>query len=90
MDQRIAVRGMVVALLLAAHPVWPAALQVIALNVTLVAPACEINEGRLMDVDFGDNLQSLRLNGQNYMQRIDYQRSCPAGQCWRVCFPGTF
>lgn len=77
MDQRIAVRGMVMALLLAAHPVWPAAQQVIALNVILVAPACEINEGRPINVDFGDNLQAPRLNGQNYMQRIDYQLSCP-------------
>ena len=76
MVQRIALRVMLVALLLAAHPVWPAAQQVIVLNVTLVAPVCEISEGRPINVDFGDNLQAPRLNGKNYIQRIDYQLSC--------------
>lgn len=64
------------ALLAAAPAVWPAAQQVLSLNVALVAPACEINHGRPIHVDFGDNLQASRLNGQNYMQRIDYQLSC--------------
>ncbi|WP_437611681.1 fimbrial protein [Erwinia sp. V71] len=77
MEQYIAMMVMTVALLVVARPAEAAAQQLITLNVTLVAPACEINEGRPIQVDFGDNLQAPRIDGQNYMQRIRYQLSCP-------------
>ncbi|MFS2224409.1 fimbrial protein [Pantoea sp. B65] len=41
-------------------------------------PACTINHGQRIDVDFGDNVGAHLVDGQNYRRTIDYQLACPA------------
>lgn len=46
-------------------------------RVVVIAPACTINQGREIAVEFGDNLNAGNIDGQNYLQNIDFQLDCP-------------
>ncbi|HIE1062987.1 TPA: fimbrial protein [Serratia marcescens] len=39
-------------------------------------PACTINNGGMIDVDFGDRVGIKKVNGINYRQRLNYQLHC--------------
>lgn len=64
--------------LLAAALLMPSAQAALTVNVTgvLVDGVCEINNGEKINVDFGSNLQSREINGENFMKSIDYTLSC--------------
>ncbi|HID9895600.1 MULTISPECIES: fimbrial protein [Serratia] len=48
----------------------------ISITATVVAPPpCVINDGRTIDIDFG-NVGINRIDGNRYMQRIDYSIKC--------------
>lgn len=51
---------------------------VLTVNVTgvIVEGVCEINNGETVHVNFGNNLQANQINGQNFMQTIEYALVC--------------
>lgn len=51
---------------------------ILTVNVTgvIVEGVCEINNGETVHVNFGNNLQASQINGQNYMQTIEYALVC--------------
>jgi len=51
--------------------------QNLTLRVVLITPACIINQGQQIAVDFGDNLNAENVDGQHYRQNIDFQLDCP-------------
>ncbi|WP_238387483.1 fimbrial protein [Serratia sp. P2ACOL2] len=40
------------------------------------APPCNINNGQVIEVNFGDDLQTTRIDGENYRKNIDYVLDC--------------
>ncbi|CNI01085.1 fimbrial protein [Yersinia pekkanenii] len=44
----------------------------------LAAPPCEINSNNTINVDFGDDLLTSRIDGANYMHPVNYTLSCTA------------
>lgn len=47
------------------------------LHGTLIdPPACTINDGHRVDVNFGERLGINRIDGVNYRQRLNYQITC--------------
>ena len=42
-------------------------------------PPCTINNGEQVDVDFGDRVGVNKVDGQNYMQMVNYRISCEQG-----------
>lgn len=48
----------------------------INVTVTVVAPACVINDGRPIEVDFGSDVMTTRIDGSNYKKTVDYTLSC--------------
>ncbi|MGP2758151.1 fimbrial protein [Serratia marcescens] len=47
---------------------------------TLIAPPpCTINNGQLVDVDFGQRVGVNKVDGKNYLQTVDYQIACEPG-----------
>ncbi|HED3854283.1 fimbrial protein [Enterobacter soli] len=63
-----------IALILLTPVSWSA----LTVNVTgvVVEGVCEINNGETIHVDFGSNLQSRLINGENFMKTIDYSLVC--------------
>ncbi|NIF36954.1 fimbrial protein [Enterobacter sp. Tr-810] len=63
-----------IALILLTPVSWSA----LTVNVTgvVVEGVCEINNGETIYVDFGSNLQSRLINGENFMKTIDYSLVC--------------
>jgi len=49
----------------------------IMLRVVLITPACMINQGQMITVEFGDTLNADKVDGQNYLQDIDFKLKCP-------------
>lgn len=56
----------------------PVSRSALTVNVTgvVVEGVCEINNGETIHVDFGSNLQSRLINGENFMKTIDYSLVC--------------
>jgi type 1 fimbria pilin len=56
----------------------PVSWSALTVNVTgvVVEGVCEINNGETIHVDFGSNLQSRLINGENFMKTIDYSLVC--------------
>lgn len=56
----------------------PACDAALTVNVTgvIVEGICEINNGDTIHVDFGNNIQSKLIDGEHFMQNIDYSLSC--------------
>lgn len=46
---------------------------------TLVAPPCTISSGNTIDVVFGNNLGTKKIDGSNYKQPVNYTVDCEAG-----------
>ncbi|RYM47675.1 fimbrial protein [Serratia proteamaculans] len=42
-------------------------------------PPCTINNGEQVDVDFGDRVGVNKVDGQNYIQTVNYRISCEPG-----------
>ena len=42
-------------------------------------PACSINDGGMVDVDFGDRVGVKKVDGKNYLQPVYYQITCEQG-----------
>ncbi|CAI1929832.1 fimbrial protein [Serratia marcescens] len=42
-------------------------------------PACVINNGQQIDVDFGERVGISKVDGQNYLQTINYRIDCEPG-----------
>ncbi|AHY09708.1 fimbrial protein [Serratia plymuthica] len=42
-------------------------------------PPCTINNGEQVDVDFGDRVGVNKVDGQNYMQTVNYRITCVPG-----------
>ena len=56
----------------------PVCFAALTVNVTgvIVEGVCEINNGETIHVDFGNNLQSKQIDGEHFMQNIDYSLTC--------------
>jgi len=56
----------------------PVCFAALTVNVTgvIVEGVCEINNGETIHVDFGNNLQSKQIDGEHFMQNIDYSLVC--------------
>lgn len=51
----------------------------ITVKVTITAPPCEINNNKLIEVDFGNDVLTTRVDG-NYKKRpVDYSVQCKGG-----------
>lgn len=48
-------------------------------------PACSINSGEDIDVDFGERVGIKKVNGVNYLQSVSYRISCdPSASPWNM------
>ncbi|MBW4217890.1 fimbrial protein [Enterobacter cloacae subsp. cloacae] len=45
-------------------------------NVTVIAEPCTINNGRPIQVNFGDNVLTTNVDGSNYTRPVDYTLDC--------------
>jgi type 1 fimbria pilin len=58
-------------------PVWVSANTTVTVKVTVVAPPpCIINDDRTIDVDFGNELLTTKIDGDNYIKTVDYTLEC--------------
>jgi type 1 fimbria pilin len=48
----------------------------IVVNVTVLASSCNINGGRSINVDFGDDVVTTQIDGKNYRQQVVYSLTC--------------
>jgi type 1 fimbria pilin len=54
-----------------------AATSTVMITVTVIAPpACTINGDQVIDVDFGSELLTTRIDGSNYLRTVDYSLEC--------------
>ncbi|WP_419246386.1 fimbrial protein [Serratia sp. NFX21] len=66
-------------LLTTAIPSVEATTSTITVKVTITAPPCEINNNKLIEVDFGNDVLTTRVDG-NYKKRpVDYSVQCKGG-----------
>ncbi len=42
-------------------------------------PACTVNNGQQVDVDFGERVGVNKVDGQNYLQTVNYRITCEPG-----------
>lgn len=50
---------------------------IVTVKVTVISEPCVINNGDPIVVNFGDNLLTTEVDGNNYIQPVDYRLSCP-------------
>lgn len=63
--------------LLALMPLWCLANTMVTVKVTVVAaPPCIINDDQAIDVDFGSELLTTKIDGSNYIKTVDYTLEC--------------
>lgn len=48
----------------------------IHVNVEVLGPSCTVNNGEIIEVDFGDEIVSTKLNGANYKQSFTFSLQC--------------
>lgn len=48
----------------------------IHVNVEVLGPSCTVNNGEIIEVDFGDEILSTKLNGANYKQSFTLSIQC--------------
>lgn len=54
-----------------------AATSIVEIQVTVFAPPpCVINGNRTIDVDFGSNVLTNKVDGTNYLKAVDYSLDC--------------
>ncbi|BEL77371.1 MULTISPECIES: fimbrial protein [Serratia] len=74
----------------AALPAQPAA--TLNVSVTVLAPLpCVVNGSKPIDVDFGPDVMTTRIDGNNYRTPIDYTLTCnePANNAMRLQIVGA-
>lgn len=72
-----ALRGLYLALLLTSPLTTAApAVSLVTVTVTVQAAPCVINGGRQIEVDFGDEVITSRVDGHNYTQPVPYSLDC--------------
>ncbi|MES3576150.1 fimbrial protein [Enterobacter cloacae] len=49
---------------------------VLTVKVTVLAGPCKINNNNPIDVDFGDDMLTTRVDGNNYLKTINYTLDC--------------
>lgn len=81
MDESVKLRKKVcsggLAGLLVFAPLWAFAATTVTVKVTVVAPPpCIINEDQPIDVDFGSELLTTKIDGNNYIKTVDYSLEC--------------
>lgn len=74
----LAQKGWVLGLLFLAGAVH-AAEQQVKIKVTVIRPACLINKGQRIDVNFGDRVGVNKVDGVNYRQPVNYSITCEPG-----------
>lgn len=47
-------------------------------------PACSINDGQRIEVDFGDRVGVNKVDGVNYRQPVNYRITCDPGSGWSM------
>jgi len=77
----------IIALLLATElictPVFALGVDVNFKGTLIDPPACTINNGGMIDVNFGERVGIKKVNGVNYRQRLNYQLYCaPTPHKW--------
>ncbi|MFP7326996.1 fimbrial protein [Serratia marcescens] len=57
---------------------WPAQpATTVTVSVTVLAPfPCVINGGKPIEVNFGDEILTTRIDGNNYRQQVEYALAC--------------
>lgn len=65
-------------LLILSHPLY-AADNMLFRGTLIEPPPCKINEGGIVDVDFGDKIGVNKVDGVNYLKTLDYWITCEAG-----------
>lgn len=60
-------------------------------GTVLAAPSCVINGNKNITVDFGDHINSLLINGSNYVRDVDYSLECKnfTSNTMRLMLEGT-
>ena len=80
--------------LLSVHlPVWGASTASAGMSFggTLVSePSCIIQDGERIDVNFGSNIASSKVDGVNYMQPLNYTITCQGGTSGAVVMLSLF
>lgn len=52
----------------------------VTIKVTVIAPPpCTINGDQVIDVDFGNEVVTSRVDGVNYLKTVDYSLDCQGG-----------
>lgn len=52
----------------------------VQIKVTVIAaPPCTINGDRVIDVDFGSDVVTSKVDGVNYLRAVDYSLDCQGG-----------
>lgn len=64
-------------LVLASHSAFSA--DNMTFHGTLVYPPCKVNDGATIEVPFGNDLGVNKINGINYLKRVDYKVTCDIG-----------
>lgn len=64
-------------LMFSSHPAFSA--DNMSFHGTLVYPPCKVNDGNIIEVYFGNELGVKKINGVNYLKRIDYKVTCDIG-----------
>lgn len=65
-------------LLVLSHPLH--AVDNMLFRGTLIEPpSCKINDGGMVDVDFGDKIGVNKVDGVNYLKALDYRVTCEKG-----------
>lgn len=58
-------------------PLMVSAMTTVTVTVTVIMPPpCTINGDRVIDVNFGSDVVTNRVNGANYLQVVDYTLEC--------------
>ncbi|HAT4919957.1 TPA: fimbrial protein [Serratia marcescens] len=68
---------LVLTLLVSMTSIAQAAVSIVTVSVTVVAPLpCTLNGGKPIEVNFGDEVMTTRIDGDNYRQPVGYGLSC--------------
>lgn len=72
-------RFLTLSLLLAVTPPLFAADNMLFRGILIEPPPCTINDGGMVDVDFGERVGINKVNGVNYLKPVDYRITCESG-----------
>jgi type 1 fimbria pilin len=72
-------RFLTLSLLLVVTPSLFAADNMLFRGTLIEPPPCTINDGGMVDVDFGERVGINKVNGVNYLKPMDYRITCESG-----------